>query len=272
MVGADMVGDARVMITETHDHTSRCWWNLEQARWVCPAGAAVPEPLARDTSLDGEPPLVDVRDMIVVHTALLREFRLAPRAVARVQNGAAKRASVIDRHLGFLCELLHHHHAGEDDLLWPVLRQRVPAMTTCLIDEVELQHAGIDTALHAVRDSRARWTADPTPDTRDALIVELQRLHDLLKRHLDMEERTILPLAASLLTPAEWHAIGEAAVAAMPKSTLPLAFGMFAYEADPTVVRGMLATAPAVPRMLLPHLAPRVFARRATQVYGTPRP
>jgi hypothetical protein len=100
----------------------------------------------------------------------------------------------------------------------------------------------------------------------------LQTLHDLLAEHLDAEERMLLPLAAAVLTDAEWHAIGEAAVAAMPKSTLPLAFGMFAYEADPEVLRDMLATAPPIPRALLPRIAPRVYARRAIRVHGTARP
>ena len=54
---------------ETHTHTNSCWWHPEQARWVCAHTAAAP--------------LVDVRDMIVVHTAMLREFRLAP-AVPRL--------------------------------------------------------------------------------------------------------------------------------------------------------------------------------------------
>ncbi len=53
---------------------------------------------------------------------------------------------------------------------------------------------------------------------------------------------------------------------------LPLAFGMFAYERDPAVLRDMLRTAPALPRFLLPRIAPRVFTRRAVQVHGTPRP
>lgn len=47
---------------------------------------------------------------------------------------------------------------------------------------------------------------------------------------------------------------------------------MFAYEADPEVVREMLATAPAVPRALLPRIAPRVYVRRAIRVHGTAHP
>ena len=248
------------MTTDSHTHTNSCWWHPQEARWVC-GSATVPDR-----------PLVDVREMIVVHTALLREFRLLPRAVARVGTGDVRRAAVVDRHLGFLCDLLHHHHEGEDTLLWPRLRERLPAAAMAHLDEVETQHAGLDTALQAVTAARTRWTADAGATHRDTLVAALDALHGQLKEHLDTEERAVLPLAASALTEAEWHAVGEAAAAAMPKPALLLAFGMFAYEGDPEVLRAMLASAPAVPRLLLPRIAPRAYARRAAQVHGTSRP
>jgi hemerythrin-like domain-containing protein len=256
------------MITDTHTHTSGCWWNPDQARWVChstpgPAPAATAAP---------EAPLVDVRDMVVVHTALLREFRLAPAAIERVDDGDRRRAAVVDRHVGFLCDLLHHHHAGEDELLWPLLRARLDAAGVRLLDAVEAQHADLDAALRTVAAQRAAWTQSADPTTRDALGGGVRRLHLLLAAHLELEERAVLPLAAAHLTEGEWGAVGEAAVAAMPKPALLLAFGMFAYEGDPAVLRAMLASAPALPRMLLPRVAPRVYARRALAVHGSARP
>jgi hemerythrin-like domain-containing protein len=248
-----------------HDHTDRCWWNPDQASWVCPDGQ-------HSDAEAPDRPLVDVRDMLVVHTAMLREFRLAPAAVAHVPLDARRRVAAVDRHLGFLCDLLHHHHAGEDALLWPPLRDRLPTAARSPIDVVEAQHDAIDRSLRDVTSARREWTRRRDTESRDALVHDLQTLHGLLAEHLDAEERLLLPLAAAFLTDAEWHAIGEAAVAAMPKSTLPLAFGMFAYEADPEVLREMLATAPPVPRALLPRIAPRVYARRAVRVHGTAHP
>lgn len=242
---------------QTHTHTNRCWWHPEQARWVCPGA---------------EKPLVDVRDMIVVHTAMLREFRLAPAAVRRVAPGATKRAAAVEGHLAFVCEMLHHHHQGEDELLWPLLRDRVPATAAALIDEVESQHLGIDAALTGVAAARERWVRQPDEAAGEALATALEALYGLLKTHLELEETAVLPLAASVLSEAEWGAIGAAAAAAMPKPALVLAIGMFAYEGDPEVLRAMLSHAPAVPRFLVPRIGPRVYARRARQVHGTARP
>ena len=254
------------MIPETNhtDHTTRCWWNPEEAHWVCPTG--------REESSSVEPDsLVDVRDMIVVHTALLREFRLAPAAVERVAAGGVRSAAV-DRHLGFVCDLLHHHHRGEDELLWPLLRERVPVAARKLLDEVESQHVAIDSVLQTVTAARSEWVANPNVDSQGSLVAALEGLYTLLKDHLDLEESAVLPLAASVLTDAEWRRIGDAAAAALPKAALVLAFGMFAYEGDPVVLRDMLHSAPAVPRFFVPRIAPHVYGRRARRVHGTKTP
>lgn len=212
------------MFTETHDHTTACWWNVSQARWECSrpraatSAAADVSTTAETASTTAESPLVDVRDMIVVHTALLREFRLAPAAVARVAAGEVRQTAIVDRHLQLLCTLLHHHHAGEDALLWPLLRARVPATAMKFVDEVEAQHVAIDASLHEVQGARARWRTDPSAANRDTVVTGLSTLYELLADHLALEERSVLPLAASVLTDEEWHAIGDAAVAAMPST------------------------------------------------------
>jgi hemerythrin-like domain-containing protein len=227
----------------------------------------------RDPSRDaGRRPPVDVRDMLVVHTALLREFRLAPGAVTRVLPGAQRQAAAVGRHIGFLCGLLHHHHTGEDEHLWPPLRGRLPASALPLLEAAEAQHAAIEEALGRVTAALRLWTGSPDAATRDTLAGALRILHALLAGHLDAEERTLLPLAAAHLTEPEWLAIGEAAVAALPKSAMPLVVGMFAYEGDPEVLAAMLQSAPALVRLVIPRVAPRVYARRAARVYGTSRP
>ena len=253
-----------------HEHTNRCWWNPDEARWVCREEAPTPDRAAARTGPDRA--LVDVRDMIVVHTAMLREFRLAAAAVTRTPPGDRRQVRAVAGHLRFLCDMLHHHHDGEDALLWPKLRQRTPRSAGRLIDGVEAQHRDLDAAVQRVQDLRDAWSGQPDVTHRDRLAAELDKLHALLSDHLDLEERALLPLAASALTVEEWHAIGDAAVAAMPKAALPLAFGMFAYEGDPAVLRDMLETAPPLPRKLLPLIAPRVYARRARRIHGTARP
>jgi iron-sulfur cluster repair protein YtfE (RIC family) len=198
----------------------------------------------------------DVRDMLVVHAALLREFRLAPVAVARAADLPRLRGRVV-RHLTLLLEVLEHHHAGEDRLLLPLLAARAPGS----VDTAEEQHARLEALIAEVRTALAGWVLPPLVD----LLVEL---HAALETHLRAEEREVLPLAARHLTPAEWGAIGEAGFRSIPKPALPLFFGMMMVEGDPEVLRSMLAEAPPPVRALMPRLGPAVYARHARRLYG----
>lgn len=215
---------------------------------------------------------VDVRDMLVVHTALLREFRLAPAAVRRAGDADTRQRDRVDGHLDLLCTLMHHHHEGEDELLWPLLRERLVGEDAAMLDVVEAQHAGIDAALSRVNDARSAWRESLDPTTTRRLASALEDLFVALRDHLEVEERSVLPLAAVHLDPAEWHAVGEAGAASVPKSAMPLVIGMFAYEADPAVLKDMLRPAPAPVRVLVPRIGPRVYARRALAVHGTRTP
>lgn len=217
-------------------------------------------------------PTVDVRDMLVVHTALLREFRLAPAAVRRVGDDDPRQRDRVDTHLDLLCSLMHHHHEGEDELLWPLLRERLDGDDAAMLDVVEAQHAGIDAALSRVNDARSAWREAIDATTSRRLASALEDLFGALRDHLEVEERSVLPLAAVHLDPAEWHAVGEAGAASVPKPSMPLVIGMFAYEADPAVLRDMLRAAPAPVRILVPRIGPRIYARRALAVHGTRTP
>lgn len=217
-------------------------------------------------------PGVDVRDMVVVHTAMLREIRLAPAVVRLAQHGTARQRQAAVAHVDLLCDLLHHHHTGEDELLWPVLSPRLSPRELELVTVAESQHAGIEQALHRVAAARTAWSENTDDATADELVAGLEVLHGLLREHLEAEERHLLPLAAAYLTPAEWGAIGEAGAAGVPKSALLLVFGMFAYEGDPAVLAQMLHAAPPPVRLIVPRLAPRVYARYAARVHGTRTP
>lgn len=104
------------------------------------------------------------------------------------------------------------------------------------------------------------------------LVDRLRRLHALVEEHLHTEEQDVLPLAAMHLTEPEWREIGEAGVASIAKPKLPMVFGMLMYEGDPAVLRTMLKSAPVLPRLVVPRVAPRVYARYARRVHGTGRP
>ena len=149
----------------------------------------------------GQP--ADVRPMIVVHTALRREFRLTADAIGAATPGDRARAAVLTGHLTFLLDLLHHHHAGEDKLLWPKLLSRAPADTVPLVDLMQAQHEELDSLMTQCRSVAGDWQADPGQAVRDRLAGLVAELYTRLAEHLAAEERDVLPIAAAHLSEPE---------------------------------------------------------------------
>jgi hypothetical protein len=214
-------------------------------------------------------PGVDTREMIAVHSAFRREFGLAPGLVRGVAPGDGQRAGVVADHLELIGSFLHHHHAGEDKLLWPKLLERVPAELAPTVELMERQHEGVHEVIEEMNAALGRWRAGAAETDRDQLAGALDRLHALLVEHLAAEEQHILPLASRSLTEEEWGELGKDGMAAQEKNKLPMIFGMIMKDGDPEVIKGMLANAPLVPRLLLPFIGPRAYASYARRVYGS---
>ena len=214
---------------------------------------------------------VDTRDMLVVHAALRREFGLAPGLVRGVADGDVARARIVGRHVRLLLDLLHVHHGGEDRLLWPLLLVRVPAQLAPVIELMERQHRQIEATIEVIDPVLDRWVAGSATDEGVVLAAALDDLSTALDEHLLTEEERMLPLAAAHLSPAEWGRLAEE-VKRLPIRVLPVAFGMLLHKGDPEVVEVILAQVPALPRLVLPRLAPRAYARHARRVHGTSTP
>jgi iron-sulfur cluster repair protein YtfE (RIC family) len=203
--------------------------------------------------------LTDVHDMVVVHRAFRREFRLLPELVRAVPAGDTARAAVLAGHARMVLTGLHLHHTSEDLLLWPKLLDRA-ALDAELIHRMEAQHERVHDAIDTLGPALNlnRWEAEARPAVTEEVAAGLDELRTALLEHLDDEEREILPLAARHIRQAEWNQLGEHGTKDMRKKDLPIMFGAVAEEATPEEMVQILATVPAPVRFLLRT----VFARR----------
>jgi hemerythrin-like domain-containing protein len=216
--------------------------------------------------------VVDTDDMVLVHTFLRREFRLASGVLRQVRDGDTGRAARVADHLDFLDRFLLHHHTIEDELLWPLLLTRVPEELAPIVHLMEAQHAGVEGALATIGDLLPRWCETAAADLRDTLAKQYDALYVALAEHLDAEEQRLLPIAARALSQAEWDALGEEGRRRGNRRKGPLVLGMFAYEGDPAVFQRMLGDAPWPARILLPRLGRRTFRKHALLIHGTTTP
>lgn len=100
---------------------------------------------------------IDTRDMIVVHTALRREFRLAPGLVRGTSAGDLCRVSIIAGHLDLMNGFLHLHHTGEDRLLWPRLLDRAPQEIAAVVMLMQTQHERIHDLITSAQGLLQHW-------------------------------------------------------------------------------------------------------------------
>ena len=215
-------------------------------------------------------PMADVDEMYLVHTMLRREFTLLPDLIRGAERCDAKRRDLIGAHVLLVCQILHAHHEGEDQVLWPLLLERAEAEATKIVAVMEEQHQAIagahDEAVHRL----GIWCR--SGHDGEGLAAVLDHLVRVLTEHTALEEKAVLPLATKYITAAEWAQMGRHGMDTFQKRLLPLAFGMLMYEGDPAVMRRTLSNMPLAARRVMPIIAPRAFSRHARRVYGTATP
>ncbi|WP_242886040.1 nitroreductase/quinone reductase family protein [Actinomadura litoris] len=147
--------------------------------------------VALDPAFEG-PPQVEggpAAQLVRVHDAFRRELELIRTEVARSGStiGAQLRVNCLA-----LCEGLGNHHAGEDQMLFPILAERYPGLGEAL-DVLRDEHRVIERLLEDLRAVLAAPSSGPA-----ALAAEVERLTTDLEAHLDHEEERLVQALAQL--------------------------------------------------------------------------
>ena len=193
------------------------------------------------------PVLTDTSDMVAIHDTFRRAFGDAPGQILSVRDGDTARSRLIADYLGEVCWLLHVHHEGEDELLYPLLEERVPEHRE-LFERMESQHAEVISSLEtATRAIEAFGTSGSAADGRQAADA-CESVLAATAGHLVEEEESVLPIAARVISPPEWGAMPQHALSQYQGNRIWLPFGL-ALEPMSSEMRGNL----------LAHLPPPVL-------------
>ena len=206
---------------------------------------------------------IDVRDMAIVHRTFRNAYEESARLVRAAPSPSPGRVTFLADHIDFGIAALHHHHEGEDELLYPKLIQRVPEQAP-MTEQVEHEHLAIKTALEAASAACAAWRQRPSAETGEALAAALDHLNAVVQPHLDDEENKAVPLAAVTLTQQEWDAMGKQGVAWIPRNKRGIAFGMILEPLGDADRAYMMRSLPAPVRMLYPFLIERPWKKYAS--------
>jgi hemerythrin-like domain-containing protein len=199
--------------------------------------------VGRGTEVTNEAELTDTSDMYRVHNALRRALGDAPAQIKASSEGDKERAKRLASYLGEVLWLLHAHHAGEDELLYPLLVQRAPEHKE-LFARMESQHAAVsataESASNAVEEYGLSGSLVAAQEAAGAITALLVTADE----HLIEEEEQVLPIAARSVTPAEWAVLPGHAMSHYKGQRIWLPFGLVLEAMPDDVQRKLLGQLP----------------------------
>ena len=212
----------------------------------------------------------DLSMMYVLHHGFRRDLACFAAAARRtpIEDRATWRALLVRWDL--FAVLLHDHHHKEDEILWPLLRERVTAAgddaAAGVLDAMEAEHGRIDPALDAVRAGLAVLADRPDAEERRTLAEAIDAARAVLDGHLGHEERDAIAILQAHVGGEEWAHLERTRFRGGLSARILLAMLPWAVKGLPEpVATGLLAEAGAPFRAML-RLGRRRFGRIARRL------
>lgn len=206
-------------------------------------------------------------EMVIVHNVFRTHLAALPALIHDVADGDRERAVVLTDWLGELITGLHHHHVGEDELMWPLLVSRAPA-DTALVLKMEEQHGRIADLVSVVHSQSGVFASNGARPAGAALAASIAELNEVLAEHLGEEEAQILPIVEQVMTPAEWKMLADRGNASIPKERRLVFLGFMLHSANTDQRRMLMAQLPFPARVLWRLIGQRSFATAYAAIYG----
>lgn len=151
----------------------------------------------------------DMTMMYVLHHAFRRDVRDFARAAVRTPTHDTARWVLLAERWALFTNELHQHHTKEDEILWPLLLERVRAAGDAaaerVLHEMAAEHAGLDPLLTAASAGLERLSAGPDGRAHDLLTDVLEELSEALGQHLGHEESAAIPVLHRYVGGSEWE-------------------------------------------------------------------
>lgn len=215
--------------------------------------------------------LCDTSDMVIVHRMFRRECALLPQLIAAVAGGDLARVRTVAGHAREVLDMLHHHHVGEDELLWPRLSART-RFHADLLARMDSQHQGLAVLLEHAATSFTAWQNAPTAPTSTALSALLEQLSAGLNEHFDEEEAAVLPIVERVITAAEYQEVGQRGLVSIPLTRRLVVLGYLLEGATPQERSDFLAAVPAPARLAYRLIGARQHRHETTRLRGPLHP
>ncbi|MGW5556946.1 hemerythrin domain-containing protein [Micromonospora sp. NPDC003944] len=155
--------------------------------------------------------------MVIVHRAMARDLQQISDAARQLsQRPDDRRTAALIQYADRVIQLIDHHHEGEDDVLWPMLRDRgAPAEA---LDLMASEHHELAELLHQLQ--KLIGSAGDGPAVLAEIADKTAALRQLLVVHTADEERELNDRLKPALGEKEWGVFQRHMVTSAPKWTL----------------------------------------------------
>jgi hypothetical protein len=211
-------------------------------------------------------PRPDTTDMLAVHAVFRDTLAAAPGLIDGASDGDAARVALVANYYDNILRFLEVHHESEEQLVFPLLRQRCPA-DSAVVDQMETEHTDMLVLLEEAQRAVTAWEsgevdADRAASARDAL----DALRVQLIMHLDHEESSLLPLCAPYLSPEEWGALPGHALASYRGDKVWLILGLIRERMTDEQRAAMLEHMPPPARDMWTGFGEQAFRELSSEV------
>jgi hypothetical protein len=172
----------------------------------------------------------DLSHMRIVHDVLRDSYGAAPDLI-RSARGDAERRELVLGYVDNVLALLLVHHEAEEELLFPVIRERAPEGLEAL-DRSSAQHRDLVTLLADALGAVEAWRAEGDPASA-AAAEALEALDAGVRPHLAEEEAAVVPLASEHLSVAEWEGFTRYSVTHFTGDRVWLIWGLLREQMTP---------------------------------------
>jgi hemerythrin-like domain-containing protein len=219
------------------------------------------------TAPTAAPKLCNTSDMVIVHRMFRRECALLPQLVGAVPVGDVARARSVAGHIREVLDMLHHHHLGEDELLWPRLATRT-RLHVDLLARMDSQHHVLAVLLERVATTLPAWRDTPAAHTAAPLTALLTQISHGLNEHFDEEEAKILPIVERVITATEYREVGRRGLVSIPLTRRLIVLGYLLEDTTPRERTDFLAAVPAPARLAYLLIGVRQHRYEAMRLRG----
>ncbi|MGH3346341.1 MAG: hemerythrin domain-containing protein [Nocardioides sp.] len=209
---------------------------------------------------------IETRMNGIIHAALRRDLDRLALLLERPEDLSPSRLQALGAHARWLMDVLHEHHTGEDDRLFPMIRRNNPGVTE-LLDAMVAEHEAIAAAVSALEGAGARAESGEA-GAAEELRGAVAGLRAVLDPHLEHEERDLTPVVPQSVSEAEWEEFEQSNTEGKKPPELAFRGHWIIDNLDPAGVAVVTGLVPAVPRFIMVRLMGGAYRRRREQLWG----